>query len=90
MDVIKMIKTIKKLKAGVSALIENNQSLISKTKFIYMKDTAIYTSEEEKDQNLFKSHENYFYTFMDRDEKHMLDEINQEYKTETNLVKSTI
>lgn len=49
MDVIKMIKTIKKLKAGVSALIENNQSLISKTKFIYMKDTAIYTSEEEKD-----------------------------------------
>ena len=48
MNIINIIKTIKKLKAGVSALIEDRQDLITKSKFIYMREATLTDSDQEK------------------------------------------
>jgi hypothetical protein len=65
--IISTIRKIKKLEAAVSVLMEDKPELITKSKFIYMKDTIISNTIKEQGE---------FYKFLDCHEKHALDDLN--------------
>ena len=49
LNIINMVKTIQKLKAGMSAIISNNNDLMKQCRNIYLNQTIIYSdSDNEK------------------------------------------
>lgn len=51
LDIINLIKTVRKLKAGLSAIVNNDQKILKKTKEIYMHGASIFSecSSDEDD-----------------------------------------
>ena len=50
MNIVNLLKTIQKLKAGMCVLFENNQELIMKTKELYFNKRIISLDEEDKQE----------------------------------------
>ena len=48
LDITGLLKTIHQLKAAISAIISNDQSLISKCKQIYLNNTTIYEDSDDE------------------------------------------
>ena len=73
MCIINTIRTIKKLKAAVSVLIDGKDEMITKCKFIYMKNACL------QQQCNGESESNEFYEFLDGHDKYNLEDINVKY-----------
>ena len=65
--VINTLKSIKKLKAAVSVLIDGKEDLIKKSKFIYMKNACISRDGKYDEEN--PEQDNQFYQFLEGNEK---------------------
>lgn len=64
LDIIHIVKTIHKLKAGLAMVIENDLTLNKTAQKMYLENTTIFCdSEEEKVQSKF-SHHNTFVNFI--------------------------
>jgi hypothetical protein len=48
LDFIDLVRTVQKLKAGVSALVKNNKDKLDLTKDIYQQNMLIYSESEEE------------------------------------------
>ena len=49
LDIIHILKTIHKLKAGLSVVIKNNRNLIRQSSDLYLNHTAIYSNSEDEE-----------------------------------------
>ena len=69
---INLVKTQRKLKAGLSAVINNDKTILRRTKQIYMHSASVFSecSSDEAPQK------NEFLEFVQTDEKEKLEEIN--------------
>ena len=48
LDIVGLLKTIHQLKAGVSAIIQNDDEMIERCKEIYLNNTTIYEDSDEE------------------------------------------
>ena len=51
LDIIHILKTIHKLKAGLSVIIKNNPDLIKQSSDLYLNHTAIYSDSGDEAEN---------------------------------------
>lgn len=72
LDVINILKSIHKLKAGLNAIVGEDIELATKVQQYYQANTTIF-SESEEERAFMKN--NWFLNFMNQDDKHMLNEI---------------
>ena len=69
MDIIQILKSIQKLKAGLAASIAEKQDVIKNTKEIYYSNLTIYSDEEK--EKMYKK-KNKFYEFLEQDDIDMI------------------
>ena len=61
MNIITIIQTLHKLKAGLAAVMDNDPYYIKEAKRLYYQNITIYADEKEKEQ---PDKENVFYEFL--------------------------
>ena len=49
MNIMKLLKTVNKLKAGVAAIINSDENLLYKTKELYFSNLCIYSDSEDEE-----------------------------------------
>ena len=69
LDIANLLLTVQKLKAGVSAIIENDQRLLHNTKQFFYTNCTIYSDTEEE---LEVTRSNKFSDFLEQDDRNML------------------
>ena len=72
-DIVNVLKTIEKLKSGLSAIIGNDVKLINDAKEIYLNHTTIYPSDED---NIRYLNQNKFEKFLELGDRKVLIDYN--------------
>ena len=65
MDIVHIIQSIQKLKAGLAALIDEDNTMIKKTKELYYSNSIIY---DDTDDEIKYKRTNCFYDFLKQDQ----------------------
>ena len=66
MNLLVILQTIQKLKAGMSVLMGQNEEKIRKAKVLYFKNATLYSNNES--QQKFQRSKSDFLNFLERDE----------------------